>query len=231
MTQVRNKSLGFTLVELMLAMTFISVLLLCIALLTMQVGSIYNKGLTTRSVNEAGQLLSSDLQRSLNTAQPAKVVLAGDSTGKRLCIGLTVYAWNYAESLSTGFNQYDGPSEPVRFVKFLSDGTDYCTAIAGVYSKIPTAASDMLDGGDVNLVMYDFVMPLGPDDQRGFPVGPSLAPDISQRIYEISLTIGSGETATIRANEGSCKPVSKIDDEYCAVNKFTFIARAGNSNE
>lgn len=52
---------GFTLVELSLSMAFIAMLLLGIALLTIQISAIYNKGLTMRSVNESGRLIAKDM--------------------------------------------------------------------------------------------------------------------------------------------------------------------------
>jgi hypothetical protein len=233
MTQHHNtsKAAGFTLVELSLAMAFIAVLLLAIALLTTQIGSIYNKGLTLRAVNQAGQLLSVQA-----------VSTAGDSTGGRLCAGTTVYAWNYGKTIvnndPNAFNKFGnsfgpGPAVPqprvIRLVKFLSQGQDYCQKVAGSYPYIPQSANDLLTGGDVSLAVHTFTINADGAGVVGQPVTGDTKGE--QRLYVVSITIGSSEQAVINGNGNttSCQQSpSRIDDEYCAVNQFTFTARAGH---
>lgn len=238
MTQVRKHSSdGFTLVELTLAMAFISLLLLAIALLTMQISVIYNKGLTTRAVNEAGQLVSADIQRSLDSSKPIAVKYADNgsgTTGGRLCADLTVYAWNYGKYLTdpTAFNRYQSnlgpaPTNPIRLVKFPSNGIDYCTAVNGVYPGIPVDANDLLTSGDVNLAVHDFTINKDAGGAYGQPVyGDTTG---TQRIYQISIVIGTSEQSILDSNVDGCKaPVNSLEDQYCSVNRFSFTARAGN---
>jgi type II secretory pathway pseudopilin PulG len=239
MTQVRKHSstAGFTLVELTLAMAFISLLLLGIALLTMQISVIYNKGLTTRAVNEAGQLISADVKRSLDSSKSIAVKYAengGVPTGGRLCTDLTVYAWNYGKYLNdtNAFNQFQtglgpAPNKPIRFVKFPSGGIDYCTAVHGVYPDVPVGANDVLTAGDVNLAVHAFSI----NKDSGGAYGEPVFGDTSgvQRIYQISIVIGTSEQSILESNVDGCKaPTNRIDDQYCSVNRFSFTARAGN---
>ncbi len=238
MTQVRKRSdAGFTLVELTIAMAFISVLLLGIALLTLQISIIYNKGLTTRAVNEAGQLVSADIKRSLDSSKPISVKYAqnnGVVTGGRLCTDLTVYAWNYGKYLTdtSAFNQYQTnlgppPNRPIRLVKFPSEGTDYCTAVLGVYPDIPVSASDLLMSGDADLAVHDFTI----NRDAGGAYGEAVYGDGSgsQRIYQVSIVIGTSEQSILDSNVDGCKaPENRLEDQYCSVNRFSFTARAGN---
>lgn len=235
MIQVRKHSAGFTIIELTLSMGFISVLLLSIAMLTLQISTIYNKGMTVRAVNEAGQLLTTDVQREINLASAPgtvpSVVYKGDNRGGRLCVNTTVYAWNYANTLTTGgFNQFEpsgGPATPreMRFVKFSSTGAaNYCEDIAGSYPNVPLAAVDLLAGGDALLALYyagfNFTSSSVESDGSG-----------TQVLYTMSMTIGSGEEI-LKSNVDGCKtPTNRTDDSYCAINNFTFTARAGNVNE
>lgn len=234
-----NNRAGFTIVELSLSMVFISVLLLAIALLTLQISTVYNKGLTTKAVNEAGQLLSSDLQRTLNVSESTSVKMAKDSpaTGGRLCVDSTVYAWNYGRNLSDGFNKFaveDGVAtaseqRPMRFVRFPSNGIDFCAlAEDEEYPNIPDSASDLLAQGDVDLAVYKLEIAGPTPEQYGYPV----VGDVSgQMIYPISLVVGSAESSngSLESNVGGCAvPVTMTDDQYCAVNQFNFTARAGN---
>lgn len=239
MTQVRKRSsAGFTLVELTLAMAFISLLLLGIAMLTMQISVIYNKGLTTRAVNEAGQLISADIQRSLDSSKPISVKYAQSGgtpvTGGRLCTDLTVYAWNYGKYMTdtSAFNKYQSalgpaPSTPIRLVKFSSGGVDYCTAVNGVYPAIPVGANDLLTSGDVDLAVHDFTINKDTNGAYGQAVFGDASG--SQRIYQVSIVIGTSEQSILDSNVNGCQaPVNSIEDQYCSVNKFSFTARAGN---
>lgn len=59
---------GFTLIELSLATVFLSILLLMIATITINVSTIYQKGLTLRNVNSTGRMIIDDLTRSIADA-------------------------------------------------------------------------------------------------------------------------------------------------------------------
>jgi type II secretory pathway pseudopilin PulG len=228
-----RRSSGFTLVELMLSMAFLAMLLLAIAYLVLQISSIYNKGLTLKSVNETGQLVTSDIQRTLNTANPLAVRDAKDSpvTGGRVCVGSYVYAWNYGRSLDEAnpMNIYASRAETVRLVKFqaVSD-VDYCTPVDdNRFEPVPDDAAELIASRGSNLAVHEpFVF-----------IGRQVTGDVSQSIYEISMVLGTDEDSIsspedgIISGNGCVVPKSTIDDQYCAVNTFKFTARAGNNNE
>src|SRR5688500_5939032 len=126
---------GFTLIELMLSMTFISVLMIAIAMTTIQISTIYTKGITLREVDQAGRSASDELQRNIASSAPFDVTPQVDASpatatskyvvrdgGGRLCIGRYTYAWNYGKALKGGagapaiLNTYSDGSE-VRFAK------------------------------------------------------------------------------------------------------------------
>src|SRR6218665_2336873 len=99
---------GFTLIELMLSMTFVSVLLLAIAMTIIQMATIYNKGMTVKEVNQTSRDISDDLKRSFSASQvfvvntdPAidstdyvRIKLGSEIVGGRLCTGTYSYIWN-----------------------------------------------------------------------------------------------------------------------------------------
>lgn len=222
-----NTQSGFTLVELTLSMAFIALLLLGIAMLTLQISSIYNKGLTLRAVNESGQLIASDIQRTLNMATPTEVLSVGNTTGGRLCGNNVVYAWNFASHLTSGFNRFDTPGREVRMVRFTGDDT-YCKPQppSGEYRVLPSASgmlTELLKAGDNTLAIHAFSV----NEDAGGVIGNAVNGDDTQRVYAISFRLGSNDTAIIASN-GCVAPESRVDDEYCAVNDFSFTARAGN---
>jgi prepilin-type N-terminal cleavage/methylation domain-containing protein len=225
---------GFTLIELMLAMTFISILLVAIAMTTIQITNIYNKGITLREVNQAGRAVSDDLQRSISATIPFDVTpknaspATADSKyvkrdgGGRLCIGRYTYVWNYGDSIAgvngapTLFNKYDDNST-VRFAKVSDPSASLCDDPRLSIKR--SDAAEMLTSGDRDLVVHSFDVTRNPPDGT-----------IGQAIYAISVVIGTNDTQQLVTNNTSCKAPADAtgDQNYCSVNQFDIIARAGN---
>ncbi|MDN5275311.1 MAG: hypothetical protein JWP06_1212 [Candidatus Saccharibacteria bacterium] len=233
-----NKQQGFTLIELMLAMTFIAALLVAIALTTIQISNIYNKGITLREVNQAGRSVSDELQRTISSATPFDVTPKGtgdnapasryvvSAGGGRLCLGNYTYAWNYGKALVGGtgapaiINKYSGVDNtiPIRLVRVTDPDGSLCTTPS--LPAIPKAnATDLLTSGDRDLVLHDFSIK-----------ETSTEPSTGQSIYAISMVVGTNDRLQLTTNDTSCKaPGDGVGDEnYCSVNQFDIIARAGN---
>lgn len=231
MYQNRSREDGFTIVELVLAMSFLAVLLLAIAMVSMQVGSIYLKGLTLREVNQAGQQISSDIRNQLNQSVATAITADNNNqTGDRLCVDNVVYAWNYPDSLGETvgvLNVRSGvvgsESTNVRLMKFeKSDEVDYCSQLDdGTYPKLPQDATELLGSGNSNIVIHDFAI-----------TDSNVEGDVSQRIYKVSILIGTKDIGEIQdENSDACAPSANIDQDACAVNRFVFTARSGNKEE
>jgi hypothetical protein len=226
-------SKGFTLIELMLAMSFVAMLLVAIAMTTIQVSNIYTKGITLREVNQAGRLISDDLQDSVAAAEPFTVdtsvsgarYVASDGGG-RLCLGLYSYVWNYGKALAEGAgepdNTYDEGGEPPRFAKVADAGGGLCSAAEDESAPaIPKGAStELLASGDRNLVIHFFNISKTQEDAAA-----------SQALYAITFRIGMNDRELLTANDASCRPPSDAagGENYCSVNQFDIIARAGNA--
>ena len=228
----RARNYGFTLIELMLAMSFIGVLLVAIAMTTIQISRIYTKGLTLREVNQAGRTVSEELQRSIASSLPFEADPSSPTTkyvvrpgGGRLCLGRYSYAWNYGSAIAGGsgapsvFNRYvDGSA--VRFAKVNDASASLCS---NPTLKIVRAdATEMLTSGDRDLVMHAFTVTRGADDIK-----------TGQALYAISMTIGTNDQQQLTTNDASCKPPAQGvgDEDYCSVNQFDIVARAGNKLE
>jgi len=232
----RAKS-GFTLVELMLAMTFIAILLIAIAMTTIQISNIYNKGITLREVNQAGRSLSEELQRSIASSVPFDVTPRVDDSpatatskyvvrdgGGRLCLGSYSYAWNYGKALAGGagapavFNKYDDNTN-VRFAKVQDPGGSLCADAKLAIER--SKATELLTTGDRDLVVHNFSIVRTADDEG-----------TNQAIYAISMLIGTNDRQQLTTDDASCKPPAAGvgDEDYCSVNRFDIIARAGNKS-
>lgn len=234
MNHADKRQSGFTLIELLLAMTFVSVLLLIIALCVIQLSNIYHKGLTMRSVDQAGRVISDDIRRTISTSAPFSVKdvfvdqkFSGAGTltadGGRFCVGNFSYIWNYGHAVNTPINIYSKGTDNIRFVKVRDRGGQYC---ANLGLKInPDDAVEMLSGDGAGLAIQSFSVEEVADD-----------PTVGQALYRIELEIGTNDQSTLdqavvlNSIDTTCKPPS---DEasvqtYCAVNKFDFTAQAGN---
>lgn len=235
MTQQCNASYksGFTIIELLLAMSFVTGLLLAIAMLTIYIGGIYNRGITLRDVNQAGQSIAEDLQRTIGSTAPFSLdeeavspkYRSIDGRGGRLCVGRYSYLWNVTvlpPAVPNALNKFEGPNQdtPIHLAKV----NDFDASLCSDLSENPKFedATDLLQAGDRNLVLYDFSITTGtPPNQNAV-----------QALYGIDFLIGTGNTEAIEGSgrDATCRPPAdaKSDIEYCAVNQFSIVARAGN---
>lgn len=237
------KTQGFTLVELMLAMTFISVLILSIALTVMQVSGIYYKGMTLKEVNQAGREISNDLRRTMSsqqqidpTADYVEVVDGPNRVGGRMCLGTVSYLWNYGDAIQKNSSSLllkssaGGGNEAIRLGKIEDPTKSYCAKdpSTGAIAKkaIPTAElsslSLLLGNGDGDLNIYTLNRPIAPLQ--------AYDPSTQQRLMTVGFTIGSGDYETMTSDFSKCKEpgVLGADLQYCMVEQFSIVVRAGN---
>ena len=214
-----QKSHGFTIIELLLAMTFVSMLLLAIAMTIVQIANTYNKGMILKEVNQVSRSLGEELARAMRSSStfsndPAARRYVNNAWGGRLCMGQYSYIWNYGTALSevnTNRNQYSSPNMDgnkvtdgsgtryeITFVKAPDTGGTYCIADAssGKYPNInPVGAVELMKSGDHTLAIHAF----GLDSA-------ATAKDTlsSQQIYKVSYTIGTDKVNAITSNPGIC---------------------------
>lgn len=228
---------GFTLIELMLAMTFISVLLMAIAMTVIQISNIYTRGLTLKEVNQAGRSLSTELQRSISASPSFSIApgvgtkyinstFGGSSVGGRLCLGQFSYIWNYGKTLTkpmdkNNSNVYTDPSAPkIRFIKVPDSTGSYCSAKASTIDS--SGAVELLDVGDLDLAVHSFAI--------STEISASNSKTL-QSLYYISFVLGTNNQAALELTGTSCKPPDAMasDLNYCSVNQFDIVAHAGNA--
>jgi len=234
MNQDNSKNVfGFTLVELMLAMGFVSALLLVIALTVIQIGNIYNRGLTYKNVNQVGSNISSELQRNINNSPRFDLGIrlrynsyGGQVFGGRLCTGQYSYVWNYGAAFSsvpsTTINRYSsGSNGSINFVKVYDPNFSHCTNISSQID--PAKALELLPSGQYNLAIHNISItsqPTAIDNSTG------------QQLYSISILLGTNNRSALSGLLGSTNCLtpnqSGADPTYCSVSQFNIVARAGN---
>jgi prepilin-type N-terminal cleavage/methylation domain-containing protein len=223
---------GFTLIELMLAMTFISMLLLAIALTTIQIMHIYDKGLTLKSVNQAGRDISSSLQRDIAASAPFNVNDPRDTAhylpttnGGRLCLGQYSYVWNYGSAISANrpadLIKYEGDNAPVRIARVLDPSSALCANTSSNPTVSRQGATELLAASDsLDLAIQQF--------------GISMPPAVSganamQPLYNVSFTLGTNDQQSFSADK-TCTPsgVAGSNWQFCATSVFNVVVHAGN---
>lgn len=234
----RKRNHGFTLVEMMLAMAFVGILLVAIAMTTIHIMTTYTKGVTVREVNQSGRTIVEDMQRTIATStpfliSPAKTGIPTDEAdvryvvqdgGGRLCTGAYTYAWNYGNTAELSgatatpvYNVYSDSDDEIRLVKVSDAGGLLCADMTRDIER--GQAKDFLVAGDRNLAVQELM------------VSPGVADEASgQALYAINLVIGTNDQDQIDASNGTCLPPSEGSgfEEFCAINQFNIIARAGN---
>lgn len=244
MSHVDKESVrGFTVIELMLAMTFVSVLMVAIAMTIIQLSNIYNKGTTLRAVDQAGRTISQDMQFTLAAAgaldvgdgglgglnYKRQVQVGGEMSnpdGGRLCTGSYSYVWNTGRGLKNPVNIYEAGSEQIRMVKVRDTGALYCSDISRPVRE--EDATELLSAGDRELAVQSLkIVPVADD------------PVAQQALYSIELELGTNDQdsleqkTTVTTIDTSCRPPSDAMSarDFCAVSKFEFTVRAGNRGE
>ncbi len=228
---------GFTLIELVLAMAFVSVLLLAIAMTAIQAGRLYNRGIILSLVNQAGRGISDTIRRDFLQAaySPGFKVITiseGDFSSGRFCTGEYTYIWNSPEVLdraeearssTNGAIVRMSDNSLVNFVRVSDNTGSLCRALAtGGYSmKLPTNAGittllrTQSSDTDVVLALHSMqITPLTKEESR-------------EGLYRISFVVGTSALAEINTADQTCKPPN--DDEqnldFCAINNFDMIVR------
>lgn len=232
-----NKSVqeGFTIIELLLAMSFVAVLLLTIAVTVIQIGNMHSKGMTLRNVDQAARVITSDVRRIVGQSQPFALESnltyqrhpsssVGDPDGGRLCTGDYTYVWNFGKSLSNPINKYETGDDQIRFARVRDNGGAYC---ADPTKNIKNSdATELLAANSRDLAVQSFTVELlTPDDNSG------------QAMYFFRMQVGTNNQEAIDRKpdpvltiNASCKPPSEESglQNFCAVNQFDFTAVAGN---
>lgn len=226
-----QKNLGFTIIELMLSMTFVSILLLAITMTVIEISNIYNRGLTLKEVNQSGRALVTDIKKTISVSQPFNIddkLVTQDFGGGRLCLGRYSYVWNYGSSISkndsTRLNMYEDSSETIRFVKVFDPSGNYC--IDSTKKIVFKDAVELLSVGEHNLAVHGFEVN---------SVNSASDEKTNQRLYSVSFVVGTNnmDALTDESGELLCKAPNQpgADPAYCSVSRFDIVALAGNSVE
>lgn len=134
---------GFTIIELSLAMTMLSVLLIIILLSILNITSTYNRGLTLKRVNQSGRTISTELQTNLRKSTPSgsddvtasnikfrsnpPFSRGGEEVLTRLCTSHDSFVWNvYGDGGAKTNEKYEDGSEVFGMIRISDPNGTMC---------------------------------------------------------------------------------------------------------
>jgi len=170
---------GFTVIELMMAMAFLTFILIFVVVATVQVLQAYNKGLTMKSVNQSSRSILDQLSRDISISSKPK--LYRDGNEGRLCTETASYVWNtiYAPlPPNSSRNNYAGGNPAIYLVR--SSDPSLCNAAKTNQPDIASSGSSellspLVGVNDLNLTqvagttkLYQLDLSLGTPDPSGY---------------------------------------------------------------
>lgn len=193
---------GFTIVELLVSMTFFSFILLLIFVGFVQINRSYSRGLTVKEVQNSTRNLTEDLVRTIrNTNSVDEIIL--DPAGYRICVGGIRYAWNQYDDASSSFTDetYASSTDQIKIVK-IEDNLACSADIDQANSK------QLIDNN--HRVQYLSVEPIG------------------SKTYNITVVLSSYviDDFTSFGKNASCK--IRSGDQYCAIAKIETTVTSRN---
>ena len=240
---MRSNRRGFTIIELTIAMAFLSILLIAILVLTLNAGKLYIKGNTTKNANQSGRDLADMVRRDFLASNASNIAVATDAmSGRadesrlsgRVCLGQVSYVWNTADLLNDetsgahekritfARNGVKDDSRPARLVRVVDPNLSFCAPQAdGKYrTLLPDTATEMLGDGREFAVYKAKVSPIAVKGSIG--------------LYRFAYTVGTNEKGTTETGAAGfveCKPNDSVtaNFNYCSVNDFSMIVRVGGA--
>lgn len=196
----RHSRAGFTLVELMIASSVFSVMLLVLASAVVQVGRQYYKGIIAARTQEVARSISDDIARSIQFGGANVVTLASSGASSGFCIDNRRYSYVVGREVGPGVTRTPRG--------LVVDQVINCTGLA---------AQDLGGGGVVGRDLLPAGMRLGQTpapDNTGLPAG----------TYKVAVTVAYGDDSVLSAPPSYRCSSLRYGGQFCAVSALvTFV--------
>ena len=226
-----NNKLGFTIVELTLAIAFIGILLIAVVTVAVGMGRTYQKGMTLRDVNQAGREVSDAMRRDIAAASPSQleVLVLPNATNPetaRICTGSVSYLINFAGYLNNPDGQIIKDSNSSTGAKSVhlsrvvdTDGSNCQTNASGQYATYVVGTNQRELLGAVDCDSQSLAV-------HGFSLDP-VADQSSSMLYRLFLRIGTNQLDSVDSNRCKNPNDTSANFDFCALYDFDTIIRAG----
>lgn len=226
MKKVIKNASGFTVVELMIALSVLSVLLVMSSVILIQIGAIFSKGVSAATLQNSNRSIVSDISQAIqfggnrpltcSTPTPADLSYCANDSQSGVfsyCVDLVRYSFvmNKELGLDGGFDPAPPPTKHVLWRDIRGSANDPCTPLPILTSDTPTDSYSKPGSGQE----------LAPKHTRltRFYV----APNATTGVYDISIWMAYGDSDLVRDNYGTgkvptCKTASGT--QFCAVSNI-----------
>lgn len=197
---------GFTIVELMIATTVLSVLLLMATVMISSIGNLYYKGVNQSRLQDTARTVANDVSQRLElqagsstppTTTKVYTFGSGNVTVNSICIGTTRYSYVIGKQIGS-----NGPTgNPVQIPHVLWRDTisgASCTPLNLTQASPAGSGADgtelMMPGGSINV----------------FTVNTASAP------YDITLSVAFGDRSLLTGSGVNTFCISAKGDQFCS---------------
>jgi type II secretory pathway pseudopilin PulG len=251
---------GFTIIELLLAMTFVAVLMITVAFLVIRITAIYQKGLTLRSVNQVGRNIMDEFNRAVANSPVDDELSSRDryfysvpKTGTQMqgafCTGRYSFLWNTGTAINGDkrirFKNTKGEFT-FRLLRVNDSGRKVCDKLKTLGGSKAIDFSTIIELKDI--IPQEMLTLSGADDapttegaaesdlvlydMRVFP--PTINRLTGHVFYSATFILGTMRGIDINATSNYCENISETlntDFSYCSINKFNFAMTTSGSVE
>lgn len=201
--KVNNKQSGFTIIELMIATTVFSVVLLICSYALLAIGRAYYKGIVTTRTQEAARRIVDDVADSIKF-NGGKVIPPMPPIYGRYCIGSKRYSFNINQQRTATNN-----------VLYTDEPLGGCAMNTG---KLDPPFGSYLELVDVRMRLGEFEITEVPPTGNG--------------LYKITVIVASGDDDVFKDTDGTPGPDTPLQckndrhsSQFCAVSELTTIVK------
>ena len=219
MTEVaKDNQKGFTLVELLLAMSVFSFVLIMASATFIQINRLYVKSNIVAQTQAQTRAVMEDVVRTIRLADSRVVVHKASPNNRSYCIGNTTYTYSLDGAFGDGSVSFVKAERSTGSYEFSQAGELYSAAIKcgnealGVFGAASFGSGNVTQLLDDGFVVREFdIYPLV--DENDFPIA-----------YQVSITISHGDDDSFEegAPDGASTTCSgdAASSTFCAVSRL-----------
>jgi prepilin-type N-terminal cleavage/methylation domain-containing protein len=219
----RLRQQGFTIIELMVATTVFSTILVLVTTVMISIGRLYYKGINQANVQGAVRTIASDVSQHLQFNDQDREVVAAKTVGgqsvQAYCIGTTRYSYVTGVMIGDVPKDADNISTSSQIFHHIlwrdNVGSGDCLTPADLTATNPSDAPTV-----VNTVQGQDGAELIPDNSQltEFSIEPNSSP------YDIRVAIAFGDNDLLNLNGFDTTCRGGIGDQFCATARLNTAA-------
>lgn len=205
----RTNNTGFTIVELLIASSVFSVILLICTTAIIQISRNYNKGLIQSQTQETARSIMEDVSRTIQFDGSTPIILPPSGNKNILCVGEKRYSYILDGQLETA----PDTSKSQRYNVIVIDKL-------GAPSNCPNASvvNDMAAGNPLAAPLKELLSP----HMRLAKLQVSLVGGTSD-LYQINLRVVYGDDDLLNATHDNC--TGAAGNQFCAVSGLSTVVK------